>query len=355
MKPSRLLLLSTLIFAAAFSSCKKDDDDTKLFFSGSIVVPIDKYVEAGYTKTFCVDSLLHVSRSDDGGIGYFHTSPNSLVRDTIKTENGTFSTRTFSVEAPDSLATFTFVLGAFAEGYYETSGAGVITVVRAGLDGKGTITGYKTSEDGPSFTDGRDGNSYDITEGGGLQWMKRNLIWDGAGVSYEQCTSPAVGVIFGRYYTWEEAQTACPEGWRLPSDKDWVALAADYTSEAREGKDIPSVAGRLMANIKFNGSKMWEYWRDVTIDNAADFYAAPFGYAVLGDGVGKFSGFDKYAVFWTSSSEDDMGVYRYIYAEKDKLMYGLADKRSFAASVRCVRDIPGEPSESPAPEEDPAK
>ena len=355
MKSSRLLLLSVLVFVAAFSSCKKDKDDSKEYLKGGIVVPVDKYVEAGYTKTFCVDTLLHVSRSDGGGIGYFHTLPNSVVRDTIKTEDGTFKTKTFTIEAPDSLDTFSFVLGAFAKGYYETTGSGVIVVVKPGLDGKGSLTGYNIGEDDPSYTDERDGNSYYFAEGGGLQWMKSNLIWDGAGTSFEKCTSPAVSAVFGRYYTWEEAQTACPEGWRLPSDKDWVALAGEYVSEAEEGKDIPGFAGHLMENIYFNGARMWEYWRDVAIDNTTGFCAAPFGYALLGDGNGKFTGLDRYAVFWTSSEEDDMGVYRYIFAEKDNLYYGTADKQSFAASVRCVRDLPDAPAENSDPDADPAK
>ena len=28
----------------------------------------------------------------------------------------------------------------------------------------------------------------------------------------------------GNLYTWEEANTLCPDGWRLPTDEDWKNL-----------------------------------------------------------------------------------------------------------------------------------
>ena len=337
------MLLSSLVLVAFFSGCD-DDDDSKLYFSGSIRLTVDSYVEAGYTKTFCVDTLItDIARDEDddeGGIGFYYTLPGSTVRDTIKTENGSFTQKTFTVEAPDSLDTFNFTLGAFADGYYETAGTVSFTVVRPGINGKSTLTGYDLKEGTPSFTDDRDGSTYYYNEAGGLYWMGRNLVWGGVGMNYDNCSCPGVGSVFGRYYTWEEAQTACPDGWRLPSDAEWAALGLDYANDSYEGVDIPELAGHLMENIYFNGTRMWEYWPKVKIDNASSLCAAPFGYAVLDDNSSSFSGLDKYAVFWTSSEEDGLGVYRYIYTEKNYLYYGLADKRYFAASVRCVKDIP---------------
>ena len=33
---------------------------------------------------------------------------------------------------------------------------------------------------------------------------------------------------YGRLYTWEAAQKACPPGWRLPSDEEWWNMAKLY-------------------------------------------------------------------------------------------------------------------------------
>lgn len=343
MKFSRLLLLSSVFVAVALSGCKKDDDDTSLYFNGTIRLPLESYVEAGYSKTFCVDTLINVSLQDGSkeGIGYAYKLPLATKRDTIKTASGDFKTKNFTVVAPDSLSTFSTVLYAFADGYYENSASSSFTVVSPGLNGKRTtLSGYDIKDTDKTFTDGRDGAEYYYSEQSGLQWMRQNLSWGGSGMTYDCCSSPAVGTIFGRYYTWNQAQTACPEGWRLPTEKEWVDLAASFGCEASEGSDIHGFAGKAMENIYFNRTRMWEYWRDVKIDNAAGLSAAPFGYAMVDEDSFQFAGFGKYAVFWTSSEDDGLGVYRYIFGEKDILFYGTSDKDYFAASVRCVREVP---------------
>jgi uncharacterized protein (TIGR02145 family) len=139
--------------------------------------------------------------------------------------------------------------------------------------------------------------------------------------------------VFGRYYTWEEAQTACPAGWRLPTDADFTALQAN----AQASSDIPGLAGKLMGDLYFNGTKMWEYWREVKITDELRFSAMPVGY---GTGTGKsfsFQGEFDYAVFWTSDEEEDLGVCRYIYQNKDIVFRGRMSKTEFVAPVRCVR------------------
>lgn len=343
MKSSRFLLLSSVLLVAALSGCKKDDDPTSLYFNGSMRLPFEKYVEAGYVKTFSVDSLINVSLEDGSkeGIGYACTFPLVTKRDTLKPKKGDFKKTTFAVEAPDSLATFSVVLTAFADGYVDNSASASFTVVNSGINGKRTtLSGYDIRDDDKTFIDDRDGTEYYYTEQNGLQWMRQNLSWAGSGMSFERSASDAVARIFGRYYTWNQAGTVCPEGWRLPSDKEWAGLAASFGCDASEGRDIQGFAGKAMENIYFNRARMWEYWRDVKIDNAAGLSAAPFGYAMIDEDSFTFTGFGQYAVFWTSSEDEGLGAYRYIFGEKDSLFYGTADKDYFAASVRCVRDIP---------------
>jgi uncharacterized protein (TIGR02145 family) len=73
------------------------------------------------------------------------------------------------------------------------------------------------------FLDGRDSISYKYTIIGKQVWMAENLkcppgrtftIEDNIGLCKE-C---------GRYYTYEEALEACPNGWHLPTDRDWIEL-----------------------------------------------------------------------------------------------------------------------------------
>ena len=144
--------------------------------------------------------------------------------------------------------------------------------------------------------------------------------------------------IFGAYYTWEEAQEACPAGWHLPSEQEWVELLKSLgaPSDLEPLHNSPSGAGKLMANAEFNGSRMWDYYRDVTISDIS-ISAIPVGYANVADGKYTFTGLYQYSVFWTSDEYEGKGVYRYIFEQYDNVFVGVADKQSFAASVRCVR------------------
>lgn len=336
MKFSRLFILA-LAAAAAFTACKKDEEtELKPYMNGAVQLPVPAYMEPLESVTFGVDTLSTLSLDEPGGIGYYVKYPLISKRDTIKTINGNFKTDEITITAPDSLGTFSAIYGGFAEGYNETSKTANFTVVIKGFNGKKTsITDFEILDTDQKFTDPRDGKEYYYSSVDDVDWMRQNLAWDGAG--YPESGVPVIGEILGRYYTWTEAQTACPEGWRLPSDADWVALGKKFGTEAEVGKDFKSAAGSLMENIKFNGVAMWDYWRDVKITNAARLSFLPLGYYTISDGTYALDGKNSYAMFWTADSEDEMGAFRYVYEASTDVYYGVADKSCFAVNVRCVR------------------
>ena len=144
--------------------------------------------------------------------------------------------------------------------------------------------------------------------------------------------------IFGRYYTWEEAQSACPDGWRLPADEDWAAVAEIYGDTSTPGADYEGLAGDLMEDLYFNGTRMWEYWREVDVTNAARLSVMPVGYASVEAGSHEFDAVYEYASFWTADETGGFGVCRYIVTSQDIVYYGNMSKTDFACSVRCVSD-----------------
>ena len=41
---------------------------------------------------------------------------------------------------------------------------------------------------------------------------------------------------YGRLYDWEAAKMLCPEGWRLPTDEDWIRLECELGMPEREAR-----------------------------------------------------------------------------------------------------------------------
>lgn len=76
-----------------------------------------------------------------------------------------------------------------------------------------------------TFTDTRDGKTYHWTEIGAQVWMAENITYEAdtdPGVCYEY--NPLGCDLFGRMYNFEQAQSACPTNWTLPSDIDYRVL-----------------------------------------------------------------------------------------------------------------------------------
>jgi len=326
-----LTLIAVLFLAGA---CKKDSEVESKSLTGSLSLAMPAFLEVGSTVTIDVDALMTLSCADNLPIGYYFTNPSTEKRDTVVNADGTVLSHSYTVTAADVLETQTLTLTAFVSNsnYTNQSATASFTIVRPGFDGAGSITRYNAVPTTGTFTDARDGKTYDYITIGDLDWMRQNLSWADAGVPYWNCE--VMGDIFGRYYSWEEAQSACPEGWRLPGDIDWTGLQDG--SEA--GKNVPGLASRMMADLYFNGERMWGYWRAVNITDALGFSAMPAGYVNVGDGATTFQGIYSYAAFWTSDESGEQAVCRYINDSKDILYRGNMSKTDFAASVRCVRN-----------------
>ena len=180
-----------------------------------------------------------------------------------------------------------------------------------------------------SFTDSRDGHSYDVVKIGNLTWMAENL-------NYETETSVCPDgdsrncKRLGRLYTWAEAKTVCPEGWRLPTKADFEALvvvasedAAQSPSHSRAGAALKSRDGWFK---KGNGS------------DALGFRALPAGYR---GADGKFDGIGGYAYFWSATEDaenrESNAFYLFLSFSSDAASINAFAKEDYR-SVRCVSD-----------------
>ena len=100
---------------------------------------------------------------------------------------------------------------------------------------------------------------------------------------------------FGRLYTWEAAQKACPKGWHLPTDDEWWNMISEYgkvyntklgkpTNQVHEqdqaalaalaGKGSPSgfdalMGGGVMGDTFFNIFELGLFWGSTVKDGRA--------------------------------------------------------------------------------------
>jgi len=331
MRAKNILISGLLLLSVAVLSCKKEEETTFRYLTGLPTFSLPTYVTMG--ETFTVTPAA-VTNPDGGGYGYYWRRSWIDGKDTTKTIDGS-GDGTFTFSTPDEIGEYTVTCVVFADGFSTSSSSATIYVIDTELETTVTGTGILPRDD--HFTDPRDGKVYYTTSVGGNVWMRNNLGYSGSGESFKSST--AMDFLFGRFYTWNEACKACPDGWHLPSEADWTALAAAAAPDGSftEGETFSEAAGALMANAKFLDDTMWEFWPQVKITNATRLAVLPVGYATSGSQV-KFTGLNDYAVLWTGDSRDGKGLYRYIYVLKNDIFSGDGDPDSFRASVRCVKD-----------------
>ncbi len=166
-----------------------------------------------------------------------------------------------------------------------------------------------------SFTDSRDGKVYKTVKIGSQVWMAENLSFV---LSSGSCTiNDTEDPCFRghRYYLWESAVKACPNGWRLPSDTDWQRLI-DYAGESA-----------------FEDLTSGTCWQTLNGARAKNVH----GFSVTPTSMVKIDGIKKYytAIFWSISQKTEQTAWQWIFGESN----GIRRESDFKQGWGCVRCI----------------
>jgi uncharacterized protein (TIGR02145 family) len=174
---------------------------------------------------------------------------------------------------------------------------------------------FRISNTMESFVDIRDGKVYSEISIGHQAWMAENLNYEINKESYCSYINPANCIKYGRLYSWQSSRVACPAGWHLPSQSEWLVL-------------IDRLGGKSEAGLKIAAENS---------DVNPNGFSARFGGYRKG---GLSDGIDKFAYWWAVSDKDsDMTVAVSIKASESSVNFIEEDLRNYYINIRCVRDL----------------
>jgi uncharacterized protein (TIGR02145 family) len=216
----------------------------------------------------------------------------------------------------------------------------VVTATQSGSTIRDTIRFNPISV----FRDERDGLDYDFVHWGGLRWMAEDLAYDTAGIrAHVDAQFDAAGVtrpqgiiyplptvLAGQARTphgTDGPRGICPEGWRLPSSRDWQALIDAATVEGLD----PNTAFRAWVPTY---DSVWTKAKPGT--NISGFNATRTGFLDGADAYGPLTG------YWGGDEPAgslDGATYAMFHDFDDVPFTGDGNSNMYIA-VRCVSSIP---------------
>ncbi len=192
-----------------------------------------------------------------------------------------------------------------------------------------------------TFTDNRDSKTYKTIQIGDQVWMAENLAYKPESGNYRTYNDDEANVAtYGYLYDWETAQIVAPDGWHLPTEKEFQQLE-DYLSEngfaytGEIGSD--EIAKALCASTGWNADIYTEgapsndsYPEKINATGFTAFAAGLYHYSYSGKGT---SGY-----WWSSTNLNDYvaTTLRIRSGYTTTFLYSIEMDNYF--SVRCIKD-----------------
>lgn len=180
------------------------------------------------------------------------------------------------------------------------------------------------------MTDSRDNRTYKWVKIGNQNWFGENLQYDNG----EKKMTMEGKIIYsnynGRYYNYNQAKSACPNGWHIPSDGEWKELETE-TGVASNAIDIMGYISRDGVNI--NPGK------ELMSNEELMFFARTSGFLKKDKyGLFKLAQTRDNGYYWTSTKSDEVNaIFRSIGKQFGGIIRDKLGTQSYF-SCRCVED-----------------
>ncbi len=218
---------------------------------------------------------------------------------------------------------------------YISDGRYTVTLIANNEYGSDTATKnnyiYVGNGSGDTFTDPRDGQTYNIVTIDSQTWFAENLNYETAN-SWWYDNSSANGDVYGRLYMWNDAITACPAGWHLPSDDEWKTLEIYLGMGQYEVDEIGWRGSDEGRKLKSTGG--WYNTGNGT--DEVGFSALPGGIRSIDE---NFYGMRSESYWWSATEYYDTlnMLYRRL-SNSDYNVYRDFASKEYGFSVRCIQD-----------------
>lgn len=128
-----------------------------------------------------------------------------------------------------------------------------------------------------TFHDNRNNKTYKLILIGDQEWMAENFALESNDGCWAYNNDLKNVEKYGYLYTLKTAQLICPEGWRLPSDNDWMMLekylGMNESHLNVEGRRCPEI------ELKLHAENGWDDYNGIRGNgtNTSGFNALPGG------------------------------------------------------------------------------
>lgn len=182
-----------------------------------------------------------------------------------------------------------------------------------------------------AFTDPRDGQVYRTIKVEGREWFAQNVNYNVEGHSWCYEDKDNYCTRSGRLYDLEGARKACPEGWHLPRDREWMDMLVGLT-KCYEGVDkCGKFAEKMKATTGWHGG-------GGTDEYGFSVYSS--GYRkVLGKSTVRYEDMGEYAGFWSAQNGRNETIWLWSMGRmSDQMVRQLVpnNAKNNAYSVRCI-------------------
>ena len=212
-----------------------------------------------------------------------------------------------------------------------------------------------------------DGNTYKTVKIGDQVWMAENLrtthYADGTSIALGSSTSTTTAYryypnndqfnvsTYGYLYNWKavtrdstgaKIQGICPDGWHVPSYREWKKLI-DYVGSRSEyvcdgDTNTNHIAKALAATVGWNSStNKCAVGNNPSANNATGFSAFPAGF-YCGSHNDNYTAFGYYAYFWSGTRFLPGGINYVLDYNSANIDVQFSSDYIYGFSVRCIHD-----------------